>query len=646
MVFAVGGSITDGNQSAPAVVAPKTQSTVNRTPLEKKLEEYNRLQEAVKQVTLLNAQDEGNSSAFNMEEATTAAKTLGDGVDGVVSDIEKIEAARDQNDGRYQLILSQVKKVVDDIKLTKKAVLQSVTHITMYSQRMVETLALMEETKSYINNSQDTLMQLLPTLYMMQNEYTSQAWEVDDLKLLLSSDGSIGETLSYDDTLQGLGIRLDWLLDELIPAQKKYATQFTTLHETRKKLKENVLLYRSKIRTLQEQKAYLLGFMELYRGNKISLDKTIENLFETRAQLQNRVHIMIGDLYANHSAKLLSHPSYAELQKLNDTREQRSNALGWSILPVTAIRTSFGDTVRLGETEEVFNGLVAEAQQGDPIYAPADGFVYYLQDKDGVATNAMIIVHKNGYITTFANIMESLVKTNDIIKRGQIIARVGWQPGTRGAWWFSYAPSLSMQVFRNSIPVDPLQLLDLSVIQNPTILKKEYQAKYDIDTRARNTNIDFSNVVFMEWETLHERRLNFLDKVAAWPYRDLTLWESAAAGTNVDVDLGMCIGYAETSMGRAFASANNIGNVGNNDRGDRVDKASPEAGARAIYVTLNNQYLGGYHTIYELSGYGNKDGAIYASSEYNRQKNVSRCLSVIKWYIVPEDYPFRTLEKN
>jgi hypothetical protein len=60
----------------------------------------------------------------------------------------------------------------------------------------------------------------------------------------------------------------------------------------------------------------------------------------------------------------------------------------------------------------------------------------------------------------------------------------------------------------------------------------------------------------------------------------------------VDVDLGMCIGYAETSMGRAFASANNIGNVGNNDRGDRVDKASPEAGARAIYVTLNNQYLG------------------------------------------------------
>jgi hypothetical protein len=65
-------------------------------------------------------------------------------------------------------------------------------------------------------------------------------------------------------------------------------------------------------------------------------------------------------------------------------------------------------------------------------------------------------------------------------------------------------------------------------------------------------------------------------------------------------------------------------------------------GARAIYDTLNNRYLGWYHTIYELSGYGNKEGAIYASSEYNWQKNVSRCLSTIKWYIVPEEFPFRT----
>jgi len=96
------------------------------------------------------------------------------------------------------------------------------------------------------------------------------------------------------------------------------------------------------------------------------------------------------------------------------------------------------------------------------------------------------------------------------------------------------------------------------------------------------------------------------------------------------MDLGICIGLAETSLGRYFASVNNIGNVGNDDSGNRVDQNSPLAGAKSIFQTLNNSFLGVYYTIYELSGFGNKEGAIYASSPYNWQKNVSRCLSSIK----------------
>jgi hypothetical protein len=66
------------------------------------------------------------------------------------------------------------------------------------------------------------------------------------------------------------------------------------------------------------------------------------------------------------------------------------------------------------------------------------------------------------------------------------------------------------------------------------------------------------------------------------------------------------------------------------------------AGARAIAQTLNNQFLWHYHTIDQLSRYGNPNGSIYASSPVNRQTNVIKCLSQIKWYYVPEDFPFRT----
>jgi hypothetical protein len=260
--------------------------------------------------------------------------------------------------------------------------------------------------------------------------------------------------------------------------------------------------------------------------------------------------------------------------------------------------------------------------------------------------NLVVLIHKNNYVSVFTNLQKSLVKARDIVTRWQLIWLAWGQPWTRWAWWFSKWPNASMQLYRKWKAIDPLQVLDLSVISNPTILSETYQIKYETDTRLRSAVIDFSEVKFMRWDSLRSRRMRFLDTVAAWPYDDIVLWETAAEWTNVDVDLWICIWYAETSMWRHFASENNIGNVGNNDRGDRVDKDSPLDGARAIYNVLNNQYLWWYRTIYELSWYGNDEWPIYASSEYNRQKNVSRCLSTIKWYIVPEDFPFRTYTEN
>jgi hypothetical protein len=94
-------------------------------------------------------------------------------------------------------------------------------------------------------------------------------------------------------------------------------------------------------------------------------------------------------------------------------------------------------------------------------------------------------------------------------------------------------------------------------------------------------------------------------------------------------------------LGRYLSTSNNIGNVGNDDSWNRVPFYSALAGARSIAVTLNNQHLWDYHTIKQLSRYGNTDGKIYASSPINRQTNVLKCLSQVKWYYIPEDFPFR-----
>jgi len=94
--------------------------------------------------------------------------------------------------------------------------------------------------------------------------------------------------------------------------------------------------------------------------------------------------------------------------------------------------------------------------------------------------------------------------------------------------------------------------------------------------------------------------------------------------------MGICIAFAESTIGNHLSTANNIGNVGNNDRGDRVSYAAPLIGARLIYTTLNNGYLGDYNIILDYNGYGNPDGKNYATSKYNWQNNVTKCLTQIK----------------
>lgn len=619
--------------------APKTDV---RADIAKKLAEYSRIQEAIWDIAKTDAED-FVEDGFTTKDAAERASNLWNDIDTVISDIEKIQNQRKENNENYTATMKQIRRVIIDIKTTKQTITDSARKINIYTQRMVETKANLQETITYINNTRETLSKLLPALFVIQNAYTNQAWSVDDLKLILDSQDWLSETLTFDDMLQWLSAKLDTILWDLTIAQKRYTQTVKDIHETRKELKETMLTYREKISILEEQRAYLLDFLTLYKWNKVKLDKKITNLFETREQLKKRVSIIIDKVNKELSTgTMIAGSAYQQFLEQKDDREKRPNMFSWPVTAIWTINTFFGDKIKVWDKEEVFEWIQIDGTQWQEIYAPADWFVYYMQDQDSIGVNWIVLVHKNWYVSVFTNLQKVLVQTNDVISRGQLIWLVWGQPGTRWAWWFSNWPMVTMQLYKNGNLVDPLQLMDLSVINNPTTLPDTYQVKYDIDLRTRSAVIDFSEVKFMEGNSVRERRLKFLDTVAAGPYRDVVLWESAAEWTHVDVDLGICIWYAETSMGRHFASDNNIWNVWNNDRGDRVDKDSPLDGAKAIYDTLNNRYLGHYQTIYELSWYGNKDGAIYASSEYNWQKNVSRCLSTIKWYIVPEDYPFRT----
>jgi hypothetical protein len=106
-------------------------------------------------------------------------------------------------------------------------------------------------------------------------------------------------------------------------------------------------------------------------------------------------------------------------------------------------------------------------------------------------------------------------------------------------------------------------------------------------------------------------------------------------------ELAVCIAWADSHLGRALKSTNNIWNVGNNDRWQVVHYKTIEAWIEAMYRVLNNKYLWHKQSVWSLSVWGWGSKPYYATSPENRHNNVTNCLWVLLNQYIEDDWQFR-----
>lgn len=151
--------------------------------------------------------------------------------------------------------------------------------------------------------------------------------------------------------------------------------------------------------------------------------------------------------------------------------------------------------------------------------------------------------------------------------------------------------------------------------------------------------------------TTEERAKEWLE--TAWLGYTLPTWIKLGEQHKIDYTLPICIAWADSHLGKALKSKNNIGNVWNNDRGDVVHYDTLEKGIGAIFRTLNNRYMKDNHLIGLLSGgwrvilnlkpcaeswMGHK---CYATSLDAWDINVTNCMSAIHDKKIDENYQFK-----
>jgi len=135
----------------------------------------------------------------------------------------------------------------------------------------------------------------------------------------------------------------------------------------------------------------------------------------------------------------------------------------------------------------------------------------------------------------------------------------------------------------------------------------------------------------------------------------LPIWIELGQKYKIDYTVPLCIAWADSSLGKALKSKNNVGNVNNNDRWDVKHYDTLEAWIEAIYWNLAKwKYMSWHEIIGTLSGEWRKRlwlpwcneekdyrKKCYATSLVTHSTNVTNCLSALHNKEIREDYNFR-----
>ena len=587
-----------------------------------------------------------NLDNFDTDNAAKTIRDLQTSINSITEELFNLDEKEIKDDWdlteKYMEIRKEIVSVVQDINVTTDTVSEMIKKINTYKKQIYSNAKSLSETRSWIDSSKQFIKEFSNFLYKLSNNIEIDN-KVDEFKLFALSD-NIPVSLSNEEAVKLLLIEFNKMLEELDTNEERQIQLILRLNQLKLNASAEVKSYQSILDTLYQKKNYLIQFIEIYKEDKLA-EQTFSIIFNSRNDVYNAMISMVERIVK----KNFDDVTFDMEEKQEELEEAYESTMAWSwnlqqlawpVYPIKKIDTYFGDEDYEKEYGIPSKWITIAVEQWTPVYSAADGIVYHVTDNPWIWISWVLVMHENGFVTVYMYLNNIVVKKWDVIRRWQLIWHSWWEPWTKWAWFTSNGPNLTFIVFKNWVALDPLQFLDLSVVENKLIIPDEYSIKYLNDKYSRT--IDISEVNFASGDTLDERAANFLRTYWVWAYKQLAFWEDAVDGTNIDRDVVICIAFAESTLGRYLTTDNNIWNVWNDDRWNRVSFNSALAWARSIANTLNNFYLWNYHTIRQLSRYGNVDGKIYASSPINWQRNVTKCLSQIKWYYVPEDYPFRT----
>lgn len=134
--------------------------------------------------------------------------------------------------------------------------------------------------------------------------------------------------------------------------------------------------------------------------------------------------------------------------------------ISWPVEPRKGVSADFGDPYYFQKFGIAHEAVDIPVKQGSDIKAAAPGVVSIVTD-NGLGYNYIIVRH-DGFATLYGHISEFTVAPGDEVQEGDIIAKSGGAPGTRGAGALTTGPHLHFELLSGGSKIDPMPYLPYS----------------------------------------------------------------------------------------------------------------------------------------------------------------------------------------
>lgn len=589
-------------------------------------------------------------------------------------------------------LINKIGNLEDSVALLEKDIESIQEETIKINNQIIEIhkkLSITQETitllKLKISANKKILHKYIVYLYQ-QGSFAFQDGEIDNIKAILLSWDNVSSLLN--DLHYKWIIELTW--KKLIDNHRSFVSDLYVkklalwkAQSESKSLRKQLIVNKAMMKQKKDFKEKLITVsqwkQQLYEKFIEDKRKTESNLrtkeFQERIRFNNAKkellvkewckyvdfsRVSIDSVELSPKCKKLNSVIYIESKLRWFQTDPAWNIFKWPLAPTWWITAFFHDPGYVSMFWEDHDAIDVRAPQWTPLVAPADWYVVLVRPPVSASDYSFVwLKHSDGIITVYGHLSEVSVEEMDFVKAWEEFAKSGWAVWTLWAGLMTTWAHLHFEVWADKKLVDPLNYLDTSVLA-PGTLPNSYLRKYKKDFKA-NKWFDFTwnlssktatsasaskwkrqdRVFKVSWDDEIARQKNFLTTYATGPFKTWSTWVEEWLDANLDPTFLICIGLAETSLGKHLKTPFNIWNVWNTDSWATMRFKSARDWISAMTRTLNNQYLWWYDEIQELSRYWNKDKPIYASSPDNWHNNIVWCMWHIKWRFVPDDYKFR-----